>query len=150
MLTVAAYADDNTLYDVAKKHQLIGSNSDVFICDLAGKNYIVSIGVATVAGTEPKHILNARNISKMNAKKALTNFIHNVKISSSETLTSERSRLTVYKNGNKSQVSETDKSSYESIISEKGEGLLRNTIDVGMWVASDSSDYLHALAIEIK
>jgi len=150
LMITSAYAEDTRLFEQAKKHQIIGASSDVFLSKLESKSYLISVGVSEIAGTEPIYILNARTISKMNAKKALANFIHNVKITSSESYNTDQTRFIINYNGNKILLKEAVASNYESIITEKGEGLLRNLIDVGTWVTSDKKECFYSLAVELS
>ena len=149
VMTPAAFAEQGSLLEAAQKHRIISGSSEIYFAELAGKSYLVAIGLAELKGPDPKNILTAKTIAKTFAKKALANFVHSVNISSNETMTSEHSRLVVERDGKRAQVTDSDRSKYEATISEKGEGLIRNFIDVGDWANGDERDYFYCLALEL-
>lgn len=147
LLLATAFAENDILLEAAKKYETHGMSGSVFISDTGNQLYLVSVGFKDVASDNPNDILNARKVAKTAAKRGLSKFIHNTKVTSNETIKSDIRSIVTYKNNKLVKLERSEQLRYDSIIAEKGEGALNKIIEVGSWKFENS--FFLVLAIKI-
>ena len=139
--SLTIFLSAQTLKDKIIQDDFLSNGFTGFI-EFQNHKYLVSVGITEVTSTNIEAKINAITGAKVLAQAKLVKFIHNVKMQTKEELIT---KTIVTKNGK--SITRNVKSQYIEIIKEKGEGILKNVIDIGKW--RHNNEYFYALGIEL-
>jgi len=130
----------DTLKETVQKDRFLSQGYTGFV-KYDNREYLISVGVSPIVDGSVKSKINAIKAAKILAQRGLTKFIHLVKLTSKEELTT----VTVTtKEGKK--ITHQYNENFIEIIREESDGILRNVIEIGKW--KKDGEYYFALGVE--
>ena len=120
-------------------------NENVSFIQIKDKTYLVSVGRSTIRRDFSQAKLNAMKEAKLKSESLLSNFVHDVKVTSRETLETTSTTKQSVKNGKVQDVDREIEEKYTEFIREKGGGVLRKVFKIGKW--KEKTDYFYASGI---
>jgi hypothetical protein len=118
------------------------SNGFTGFIEYKNNKYLITVGISNIKDNSIQSKLNALKGSKILAQSKLTKFIHNIKITSMNELTT-KTIVTI----NDKNITRVIKDEYIEIIKEQSNGLLKNVINIGKWKIEN--EYFYALGVKI-
>ena len=132
----------DTLKEAIQQDHFLSNGQTGFI-KYNNKEYLISVGVSPISDSSIRAKINSIKAAKIIAQRGLTKFIHQVKITSKEELTSVS---IITKDGEK--ILRKDNEQFIEIIREESDGILRKIIEIGKW--EKDNEYFFALGVEKK
>lgn len=138
----AAFA--NGFEAVINMNPILAQDGGAGVIEMEGKSYFISVGITAIKGQDPAEKVRQLRVAKINALRAMAEFIQPSKVETETRLTEKTTIETVGKNKTAKTFKELDETTRASV-----KASLQAPEQVGTWKSKDGSLFYLALGRQL-
>lgn len=138
----AAFA--NGFEKVISMNPILAQDGGAGVIEMDGKSYFISVGITAIKGQDPPEKVRQLRVAKINALRAMAEFIQPAKVETETRLTEKTTIETVGKNKTAKTFKELDETTRASV-----KASLQAPEQVGTWKSKDGSLFYLALGRQL-